>query len=59
MNIEEATRRKARLIEDITEMLSTFTATTGLLVDSIDIERLYRLGPDYSPRYLVNLEVKL
>ena len=59
MSIEEATTRRDELIENIAEMLSTFTATTGLSVDSIDIERAYILGPDYAPRYIVEVEVKL
>ena len=59
MSIEEATTRRDELTEDIAKMLSTFTASTGLSIDLIDIERAYILGPDYAPRYIVKLEVKL
>ena len=59
LSIEEATTRKVELTENITKMLSTFTTATGLSVDSIDIERTYILGPDYAPRYIVAVEVKL
>lgn len=59
MDIKVATTRKDELIEDIAEMLSAFTTATGLSVDSIDIKRVHRVGPDYSPRYVVKAEVKL
>ena len=59
MSIEDARTLKAELVKNITEMLSTFTAATGLSVDLIDSERAYIVGPDYAPRYIVEVEVKL
>ena len=57
MSIEEATTLKHELIKNITKMLFTFNAATGLSVDSIEVERFYKLG--CAPNYIVDVSVKL
>ena len=57
MSIEDATTLKDELIKNITKMLFTFTAATGLSVDSIEVERVYKLG--CAPKYIVDVLVKL
>lgn len=62
MDIKDIQSARRQLQDQISTMLTKFSADTGLSVNAVDVEKLIRMGEgtgQAAARYLVSIEVKL